>query len=96
MTIKTITFNDADWQVVPKDLIKSCENLLAVKGRHHTELAYKQLCQSFVSLLAAPSPPEEFCEWKRIDKHHAESACEMVIRHRYCPDCGKPIKEVTE
>ncbi len=35
--------------VVPKDLIDAAKNLLAVKGRHHTELAYKQLCQALIA-----------------------------------------------
>jgi len=38
-----------DMVLVPRDVIKSAKNLLEVKGRHHTELAYKQLCQSLIN-----------------------------------------------
>lgn len=45
--------------LVPKDLIAAAQNLVSVKGRHHTELAYKQLCQSLVNAAAAPAPTLE-------------------------------------
>ena len=38
-----------DMVLVPCDVIQSAKNLMAVKGRHHTELAYKQLCQSLIN-----------------------------------------------
>lgn len=38
-----------DCVVVPRELIEAAKNLMTVKSRHHTELAYKQLLQSLIA-----------------------------------------------
>ena len=46
--------------------------------------------------------PEQFCEWEKVlstDVTTYHAACDTQWRKRkekYCPNCGKPIKEVTE
>ncbi len=51
------------------------------------------------ALAAAPQPPEEFCEWKDtyglsgVKKRGCDNNFSSVSE-KFCPNCGKKIKEV--
>ena len=98
MTTKTITYDDAKWQLVPK--VSTEEIWSAINDARCRDIHCSELYDA--ALAAAPSPVEEVCEWEKVlstDVTTYHAACDTQWRKRkekYCPNCGKPIKEVTE
>ena len=93
MTTKAITYDDEKQQLVPKKISDDIDLALyhaVIRGMSTSEIWVR-------SLNAAPSPVEQFCEWKLCEGSnvHATGCGELAhtVTH-YCHNCGKPIKEV--
>ena len=95
MTTKTITYDDAKWQLVPK--VSTEEIWSAINDARCSNINCSELYDAAVA--AATSPPEQFCEWELCEGSNVHATGCGELAHtvtRYCHNCGKPIKKVGE